>query len=315
MPRRRFRSGPQECPKSQDAGILRRRSTRSHPIRHHDPRYYQIAVLASLVVYGVLVLDFEIRPATATLVVATAMAAQAVLTRAFRLPTFDPRSALISVLSLCLLLRTDSPAVAAFAAITTIASKFLIRLRGKHVFNPTNFGLVITILAFDRAWVSPGQWGSLALLGFLVVSLGSLVIHRAERSDVTWAFLAAWCAVVFGRALWLGDPWTIPLHQLRSGTLLVFAFFMISDPKTTPDSRLGRIVFAACVAALAGWLRYGLFEPNALLYALAACCPAVPLVDRWFPGARFAWPGLSSIGSNPSLATERRHPRCAESSP
>jgi len=212
------------------------------------------------------------------------------------------------VLSLCLLLRSDSLAIAAFAALVTIASKFLIRSQGKHVFNPTNFGLVVTILLFDGAWVSPGQWGSLAFFGFLVASVGSLVIHRAERSDVTWAFLFSWCAVVFGRAAWLGDPWPIPLHQLSSGALLVFAFFMISDPKTTPDSRTGRIVFAVCVAVLGGFFRYVLFEPNALLYSLAACCLAVPLVDRFLPGARFAWPGLPAIESHPSLATERRHP-------
>ncbi len=283
--------------------------------RKLDPRLYQIAVLAVLVAYGVLFLDFEIRLLTATLLVATALATQAALTRLGRLPSFDPRSALISALSLCLLLRTDSLVIAAVAAAVTIASKFLIRARGKHIFNPTSFGLVVTILVADRAWVSPGQWGSLAFFAFLLAAVGSLVIHRAERSDVTWAFLAAWCALVLGRAAWLGDPWAIPLHQLRSGTLLVFAFFMISDPKTTPDSRPGRILFAVCVAAGGGFFRYVLYEPNGLLYSLVACCLAVPLLDRLFPGDRFAWPGAFSIRSKPSLGNERRHPRCAESSP
>jgi Na+-translocating ferredoxin:NAD+ oxidoreductase RnfD subunit len=63
-----------------------------------------------------------------------------------------------------------------------------------------------------------------------------MVIHRAMRSDVSYAFILTFAAILFARALWLGDPWTIPLKQLQSRALLLFTFFMISDPKTTPDS-------------------------------------------------------------------------------
>ena len=79
---------------------------------------------------------------------------------------------------------------------------------------------------------------------FLIACLGSLVVTRAARADVTLAFLAFYVGLLFTRALWLGDPLTIPLHQIESGALLIFSFFMISDPKTTPDSRTGRIVYA-----------------------------------------------------------------------
>ena len=73
-------------------------------------------------------------------------------------------------------------------------------------------------------------------------ALGWLVVHRAARSDVTWAFLAAYAALALRpRLRGSGDPLAIPLHQLESGAFLIFAFFMISDPKTTPDSRAGRI--------------------------------------------------------------------------
>ena len=97
-------------------------------------------------------------------------------------------------------------------------------------------------------WVSPGQWGSVAFFGFLMICVGSLVVRRAERSDVTLAFIASWIALVVGRSLWLGEPLAIPLHRLENGALLLFTFFMISDPRTTPDSRAGRIIFAALVA-------------------------------------------------------------------
>ena len=61
---------------------------------------------------------------------------------------------------------------------------------------------------------------------------------------MTLAFLAFYAGAPLGRALWLGEPLAIPLHRLESGALLLFTFFMISDPKTTPDSRAGRILFA-----------------------------------------------------------------------
>ena len=254
-----------------------------------DPRLYQIAVLSALLAYGALKLDLEVRPDRAAIILATAILTQWACSRLWRLPRFDPLSPLISALSLSLLLRTDSATMAAGAAVVTIASKFLIRARGKHIFNPTNFGLVMMMLISDRVWVSPGQWGSTALFGFLLACLGGLVVHRAARSDVTYAFIAAYSALLFGRAVWLGDPVAIPLHQLESGAFLIFSFFMISDPKTTPDTRPGRILYAAIVATAASIIQFGLFQPNALIWALVCCAPIVPAIDRLLPGERYCW--------------------------
>jgi Na+-transporting NADH:ubiquinone oxidoreductase subunit NqrB len=205
------------------------------------------------------------------------------------LPQFDPRSALISGLSLCLLLRTNDPALAILAAAGAIASKFLLRIRGKHIFNPTNFALVAMMLFTGQVWVSPGQWGSVAVFAFLLASAGGLVVNRAARGDVTWAFLACYVALVFGRSLWLGEPLAIPLHRLQNGALVLFSFFMISDPKTTPDSRAGRVLFAAMVALSAYFVQFGLFRTNGLLWSLAVCSIAVPLIDRVLPGPRYQW--------------------------
>jgi len=262
-----------------------------------DPRLFQIASLSALLVYGMLRLDFGVPVERVVVLVAAALGAQLLFTRALRLGRFEPRSALISSLSLCLLLRTGSLGLAAAAAFVTIASKFLIRARGKHVFNPVNFGLVAMLLASDAVWVSPGQWGSPALLAFLVACLGTLVVNRAARSDVTFAFLLSYGGLLVARAAWLGDPWRIPLHQLGSGALLIFAFFMISDPKTTPDSRAGRVLFAAGVAVAAVLVQFVLFRPNPLLWALVACAPLVPLVDRLLPGPRYEWASAGRLRS------------------
>jgi Na+-translocating ferredoxin:NAD+ oxidoreductase RnfD subunit len=255
-----------------------------------DPRIYQISVLCLLLAYGVGWLGFGIGPGRVVLLLATCLLTQAACTRLWRLDRFDPRSALISGLSLSLLLRTNDPGLAILAASITIASKFVLRVDGRHVFNPTNFGLVAAMLATGQVWVSPGQWGHTAFFGFLMACLGGLVVNRAARSDVTAAFLGFHVAIVLGRALWLGDPLAVALHQLQSGALVLFAFFMISDPKTTPDTRAGRVIFALLVAAGAGYVQFGLFRTNGALWALCACAPMVPLINRCLPGSRYSWP-------------------------
>src|SRR3954447_25782643 len=114
-----------------------------------DPRVYQIGTLASLLIYGMGWLEFDITLARVLLLLATVLATQWAGDRLTRSPVAfgsSARSALISGLSLCLLLRTNHTALAIFAAFITIAAKFVIRVHGKHVFNPTNGGIVAMLL-------------------------------------------------------------------------------------------------------------------------------------------------------------------------
>lgn len=266
--------------------------------RLQDPRYYQIAVLTLLVSFGVLALDFGIRWQNALIIVTAAMAAQFIGTRYARLPRFDPLSPLITSLSLTLLLRTDQIELAAVAATIAIGSKFLIRIRGKHLFNPANVALVTLMLASDQAWVSSGQWGSATIGAFTLACLGFLVLTRARRAETTIAFLLIYAALLFGRALWLGDPLAIPLHQLQNGALLIFAFFMISDPKTTPNTAAGRVLFAALVAAIAFTIQFIYYEPNGPILALIIAAPTAPLIDWLMRGEIYQWNQRAAANEN-----------------
>jgi enediyne biosynthesis protein E5 len=269
-----------------------------------DPRVYQIGTLASLLVYGMGWLEFDITPVRVVLLLGTVLATQWAGDRLTRSPVAfasSARSALISGLSLCLLLRTNHAELAILAAFVTIAAKFLIRVNGKHVFNPTNGGIVVMMLLTNQVWVSPGQWGAVAFFAFLMACAGSVVVNRATRSDVTYAFIACYCALVFGRSVYLGEPMAIPLHRLESGALLLFTFFMISDPKTTPDSRAGRILFAALVAFGGWYIQFRLFRTNGLLWSLAACSMIVPIIDRLLPGARYVWVSARNTSTPPAV--------------
>jgi enediyne biosynthesis protein E5 len=254
-----------------------------------DPRYYQLVVLASLLIYGAGWLDFDTSAREMALLLGSVLVTQFLCNRFLAATPFDPRSALISGLSLCLLLRTNSIPLLILAAVFTIASKFVLKWNRKHIFNPTNFGIVAVIALSGEVWVSPGQWGSKLYFGFLMACLGGMVVHRALRSDVSYAFILSYAAVLFGRALWLGDPMAIPLKQLQSGSLLLFTFFMISDPRTTPDSRAGRILFALLVAGGAAYVQFVLYRSNGLLWSLAVCSVLTPFIDYLLPGTKYQW--------------------------
>ncbi len=255
----------------------------------HDPRWYQIVVLSLLLSFGIGVLDFGIHWQNAVAIFVTAQVVQFLGARYIAKISFDPLSALITSYSLTLLLRTDALSLAMLAAAIAIGSKFLLRWRGKHVFNPANAALVSLMLLFDGAWVSSGQWGSATIGAFALACLGFLVLTRAKRAETTIAFIAVYAGLLLARAIWLGDPLSIPLHQLQNGAFLIFAFFMISDPKTSPNSASGRIIFAALVATIAYTIQFVFYEPNGPILALVMSAPFVPLIDAVSRGQVYRW--------------------------
>lgn len=265
------------------------KTAKKYTVSLQDPRYYQIAVLGLLLGYGIVELDFGIHWQNAVVIVTTALAVQFAGTLYARLPRFDPLSPLITSLSLTLLLRTDDVLLAAAAGGIAIGSKFLLRVRGKHLFNPANFALVSLMLVSDHAWVSSGQWGSAAIGAFTLACLGFLVLTRAKRAETTIFFVAIYAMLLFGRAIWLGDPFSIPLHQMQNGALLIFAFFMISDPKTTPNSAFGRALFAGLVACVAFAIQFIFYQPNGPILALISVAPCVPLIDALLRGRTYRW--------------------------
>ncbi|MEM9600310.1 MAG: RnfABCDGE type electron transport complex subunit D [Pseudomonadota bacterium] len=255
-----------------------------------DPRHYQIAVLSSLILIGLFAYSFRLPWWHVVACVGSTLGTQALADRFIANRPFDPRSPLISALSLTLLLRTGSVTLSVLAGVLAVGSKYVLRFRGKHIFNPANFGLVIVSLVFTSAWISPGQWGAAPVLALLLLGLGGIVTGKAKRWDVSLALLGSYAALLFGRALWLGDPMTIPWHQLQSGALLIFAFFMISDPKTTPDRRAGRVLFACFVASVGFAIQFGLHNSAGIILALILCAPLVPLIDHVLRGERYVWP-------------------------
>jgi Na+-transporting NADH:ubiquinone oxidoreductase subunit NqrB len=253
-----------------------------------EPRHWQIAALSVLSLYSFVWLDFGASPPQSAIAIGSALLTQFACARLAR-RAVEWRSAVITGLSLGLLLRTGDDGVLAIAGAMAILSKFLIRFDGKHLFNPAAFGIAVALMSTHAAWVSPGQWGQSVWLAALLILMGGAVLTKAPRLDTALAFLGAHCVLLLARAAWLGDPLAIPLHQMTTGSLLVFTFFMITDPRTTPASRMGRLVFAVAIAAVAHWLAFfGQIRP-ALYFSLLLAAPLVPIFDRLSRRPRFGW--------------------------
>ncbi|MEO0949661.1 MAG: Na+-transporting NADH:ubiquinone oxidoreductase, subunit NqrB, partial [Cyanobacteria bacterium J06641_5] len=124
------------------------------------------------------------------------------------------KSAAITSLGLCLLLRGNSPLTMLLAGTIAIASKFCLRWRGKHIFNPTNFGLMGAVLLTNDAWVSPGQWGGTWWLLAIFIAAGGIVLGWVGRWETSVAFLATYGALEFLRDYWLGWSPDVWAHRL-----------------------------------------------------------------------------------------------------
>jgi enediyne biosynthesis protein E5 len=254
-----------------------------------DARHYQIAALSTLVVFNLGWVDFGARPLNSACAILASLLTQIVCSRLAGIP-LDLRSPLITGCSLSLLLRADEAWIHVAAGIIGIGSKFVLRIDGKHIWNPAGIAIVVLLFAAPgHVWISPGSWGSQVWFAALLVFFAILVLGAARRSDIAIFFIGTHAALLIARALWLGDPLSIPLHQLQSGSLLIFTFFMISDPRTSPDSRLGRFIFAASVAGTAHYMAFFMQMRPALYIALIALSPFIFLIDKLLPAERFSW--------------------------
>ncbi len=268
------------------------------PFTTLDARVFQIAFLATLLTFGVLLRDFSLHWQQMALTFAAGLAAQAWWVRHLALKNIGLLSALITCFGLSILLRADSLWVHPLCAVLVMSAKFTLRWRGKHLFNPANLGVIIAITLLPGTWISPGQWGNDLAAALLFIALGSIVTQRARRVDTSWIFLCTFLGLVALRLWWIDVPpariGTLVMHQLQNGALLLFTFFMISDPMTTPNHTGARVFHAVTVAVLAWAWQMLLYQPAGPVWALFLLVPLVPLLDHFFAGPKHVWSDASA---------------------
>jgi Na+-translocating ferredoxin:NAD+ oxidoreductase RnfD subunit len=275
-----------------------------------DPRLHLAAVIVSLQVLGQVAFDFRLSIAQILISVVTCAALEVAILLRQQRALIWPASALLTGNGVAFILRvpgtehgdwwsTNGWWIFAGTAAVSLVSKYLIRFRGAHVFNPSNFGLVLCFLALgpERADPLDFWWGpmspALALALAIIVVGGFAILTRLRLLALALSFwlvfvTAVAVVAVTGHAMtarWHLGPvegfhfWTILAF---SPEILVFLFFMLTDPRTVPSGQRGRIVFAVSVALLAALLvalsPTEFWAKVAVLGALAIVCAARPLV-------------------------------------
>jgi enediyne biosynthesis protein E5 len=256
------------------------------PLVSLDNRYIAPAFITCILLVGHLSFGIlESYPKT-LLAIVTSIALELTLGRIFLHKWLHPASAYISGISVGILVRSPAYWPYALCAAISIMSKYVLRVKGRHIWNPSNFGIsVMLFLAADTVASLSIQWGNYLLPMLVIWVLGSIIIARLHRFHITGIYVASFLAFAFLRSWMTGSPWQSEVAPITGPMYQLFIFFMITDPKTTVRSRRGQciVVFLVALLEMALRLRQVIYAP---FYALFIVGPTAMLIEIWLDSRR-----------------------------
>jgi|SRR5208282_79714 len=220
------------------------------------------------------------------LAIVASLLAELILGRLFVGKWPNLSSAYITGISVGILVRSPAFWPYAICAVVSIMSKYVLRLKGRHIWNPSNFGIsVLLFLAPETVATLSIQWGNYLLPMVVIWILGSVIIWRVRRFHITGTYVACFIAFAFLRSYLTGSPWQSEIAPLTGPMYQLFIFFMITDPKTTVRSKLWQCIVVAIVALVEMILRLSqvVYAP---FYALFLVGPAALLIQMWWDSRR-----------------------------
>ncbi|HEU4982233.1 MAG TPA: hypothetical protein VFT88_06080 [Acidobacteriaceae bacterium] len=218
--------------------------------------------------------------------IGTAILVEMVLGRIFTGKYPHAASAYITGISVGILLRSTAFWPYAVCAAIAITSKYVLRYKGRHLWNPSNFGICVVLFLLPASSTMLSiQWGN--NLGSLVVIwlLGSVIIWRLRRFHISATYAIAFILLAVLRAYIIHEPVLSEISPITSPEYQLFIFFMITDPKTTVRSRSGQILVVVAVAILEMVFRLNQ-SVYAELYALFWIGPIAMLIEMWLNARR-----------------------------
>lgn len=255
-----------------------------------DPRLFQILFLSGFLAFGLCILKWNISILSITVTFMVCFASQFFAARYYNLEYSSLLSATISSLGLILLLRANNLETYALASFLAISSKFIFRYKKVHFFNPVNFAIIATILISGDAWLSPGQWGSASNYILIVGVFSWMVLKRVKQLYTSLVFLGILftCEFLYLN-IHLGWPIDYVMHKFTSGALLLFSFFMITDPRTTPQNNIVRSIWAGCIAVISFYLIEFHYLSAAPFWVLFFVSPLTPIINSLTKYKQFNW--------------------------
>ena len=244
--------------------------------RFVPPVFITLILLVGHLSYGIL----ESYPKT-LLAITSSIAAELVLGRIFFGKWPHLASAYITGISVGILVRSPAYWPFALCALISITSKYVLRVKDRHIWNPSNFGIsALLFLAGDYVASLSIQWGNFLAPMLVIWALGAAIIYRLRRFHITGTYVISFLVFAFLRAWITHSPWQSEIAPITGPEYQLFIFFMITDPKTTVRSKTGQCIVAFCVALVEMVLRLNqvIYAP---FYALFIVGPTALLIEMW----------------------------------
>ncbi len=230
------------------------------------------------------------------LAIITSIAIELILSRIFTGKWPHLASAYISGISVGILVRSPAIWPYALCSAISITSKYVLRAKDRHIWNPSNFG--ICAMLFLAPWTVASlsiQWGNNVWPMLVIWTLGSIIIWRLKRFHITLAYVVSFVAFSFVRSAITGHPWQSEVAPITGPMYQLFIFFMITDPKTTVrSSKPAQVGVAIAVAFVEMMLRL-MESVHAPYYALFLVGPTANIIEMWLTSRKVA---ASAVASN-----------------
>ncbi|HUK91501.1 MAG TPA: hypothetical protein VLZ81_13950 [Blastocatellia bacterium] len=255
----------------------------SRPRRfRYDSRFTAPILITCILLGGQLTFGFLESYSRTALAIVTSIILELVLSRIFVGKWPHVASAYITGISVGILVRSPAFWPYALCAALSITSKYVLRVKERHIWNPSNFG--ICVMLFLAYYVVAGlsiQWGNYLWPMAVIWALGSVTIWRLKRFHICATYVVSFIIFAILRSYITGHAWQAEVAPLTGPMYQLFVFFMITDPKTTVSSRRGQIVVAFLVALVEMIMRLDqvIWAP---FYALFLVGPAALLLEMWW---------------------------------
>ncbi len=251
-----------------------------------DSRYVAplfISVILLLAQWNFGVLESYSRTAAA---ISASILTEIILSKMLRGKFPHLASAYISGISVGILIRSPDLWPYILCSVIAITSKYVITLKGRHLWNPSNFSISILILLapFTVATLSV-QWDNRLWAMMIIWTLGSIIVWRLKRFHICASYVAAFVVFAGLRTLWTGHTFWSEVAPITGPMYQLFIFFMITDPKTTVGSKRAQCAVVVLVAAMESFLRLNQ-NIHAPYFALFTVGPIANLVDIWLTEKR-----------------------------
>jgi len=244
--------------------------------RYLPPIFITLILLVSQLSFGVLE-SFS----RTLLAIGTAMALELVLSKLVYHKFPILASAYITGISVGILIRSPEFWPYALTSAIAITSKYVIRWRGRHLWNPSNFAIcAMLLIAPEFIATLSVQWGNAIWPMLVVWVLGALITWRVKRFHITATYVVSFIVFAVVRAAITGHPVLAEVAPITGPMYQLFIFFMITDPKTTVRSKLGQCVVAFFVALVEMIFRLAQ-NVDAPYYALTIVGPIAMILDIW----------------------------------